>query len=255
MMVWWWWSRWVKNGDGDDDMGRKSREGDKETRREREKERKREKTKKTQRRERERRERETPNTCALALLKSKSVICIEVKADVFKTFAESAFVKKKKAVQRLDSLVRAPRRVQRDKKKMHASGLVNLRRCSKCSSLTRTYVKHLWMNPVSGARLFNDFWVESCHRTHNRDAELKKVLKLSLSQYRFPFLQKWKSSGLKFDEHGGHVRSWISRSFKNVLERRLLCDGTLSSCLRQLDVSVSRRVMQCGKHTSSSFRM
>ena len=35
--------------------------------------------------------------------------------------------------------------------------------------------------------------------------------------------------GLGLGEHGGHVRSWIWRSFKNVLVRRLLCGGALSS--------------------------
>ena len=53
--------------------------------------------------------------------------------------------------------------------------------------------------------------------------------------------QKGKSNGLKSGEHGGHVRSWISRSFKNASVRRLVCDGALSSCHRQLDVSAPRR--------------
>ena len=50
------------------------------------------------------------------------------------------------------------------------------------------------------------------------------------------------------------MRSWISRSFKNALVRRLVCDGALSSCHHQLDVSVPRRAMRCGKYTSSSTR-
>ena len=37
------------------------------------------------------------------------------------------------------------------------------------------------------------------------------------------------------------MRSWISRSFKNALVRWLVCDGALSSCHHQLDVSVPRR--------------
>ena len=51
------------------------------------------------------------------------------------------------------------------------------------------------------------------------------------------------------------MRSWISRSFKNALVCRLVCDGAFSSCHHQLDVSVPRRAMQCGKYTSSSIRM
>ena len=43
--------------------------------------------------------------------------------------------------------------------------------------------------------------------------------------------------------------------FKNALVRWLVCDGALSSCHHQLDVSVPRRAMQCGKYTSSSIRM
>ena len=33
----------------------------------------------------------------------------------------------------------------------------------------------------------------------------------------------------------------MSRSFKNALVRRLVCDGAVSSCHHQLDVSVPRR--------------
>ena len=56
------------------------------------------------------------------------------------------------------------------------------------------------------------------------------------------------------------MRSWISCSFKNALVRRLVCDGALSSCHHQFDVSVPRRAVQCGNpnvafgvdaHTSS----
>ena len=47
----------------------------------------------------------------------------------------------------------------------------------------------------------------------------------------------------------------MSRSFKNALVRRLVCDGALSSCHHQLDVSVPMCAMQCGKYTSSSIRM
>ena len=47
----------------------------------------------------------------------------------------------------------------------------------------------------------------------------------------------------------------VGFDLKNALVRRLVCNGALSSCHHQLDVSVPRRAMQCGKYTSSSIRM
>ena len=97
--------------------------------------------------------------------------------------------------------------------------------------LARTHAKHLRMNPL----------VHACSVASGSRADSVRTT--------------MKSSGLRSGEHGGHVRSWISRSFKNALVHRLVCDGALSSCHHQLDVSVPRRAMQSGKYTSSSIRM
>ena len=75
-----------------------------------------------------------------------------------------------------------------------------------------------------------------------------------VAKRRFPLLPEVKIEWAQVWRARRHVRSWISRSFKNASVRRLVCDGALSSCHHQLDVPVPRCAMQCGKCTSSSIR-
>ena len=160
----------------------------------------------------------------------------------------------KKLVRRLDSLVRVSWRVERGQTRNACAWPGHRRRCSEWPPLARTHAKHLRMNP-----LVHDFSAASGSRTDS----VRTIMARNSSwdwNWRSPSAvshscHRWKSSGLRSGEHGGHVRSWISRSFKNSLVRRLVRDGALSSCHHQLDVSVPRRATQCGKYTSSSIRM
>ena len=97
------------------------------------------------------------------------------------------------------------------------------------------------MIPVIG--LFSDFWIEigQCAYGHDVQCELR------LEQCRFPLLLQWKIEGTEY-EYGEHLRSWMSRSFKNILKCRLGCDETLSSCRHLLHLSVPIHVIQCDEY-------
>ena len=122
--------KWIRSGDA---VGRKKREGDRESEKERtqRKEREREKTQKIKRRERwERRERETPNTYALAQTTLKITIGCLCPGPSKLFQGAYRFSAHKKPAQRLDSLVRVSRRVEKTRKKTRACELVHHRRCS-----------------------------------------------------------------------------------------------------------------------------
>ena len=113
-------------------------------RREREREREREEREGKKRRDGEAKHRHGPQTVVLLrepLSRSQTVACAAVQAGAFKALASLA--PPKKLAQRLDSLVRVSRRVERDQKKKSACELVHHRRCSKWPPLARTHAKHL----------------------------------------------------------------------------------------------------------------
>ena len=110
-----------RNGDGDDDEDEDEREGEK-----------------------RRDGRHGPQTLMLLrepLSRSQTVASAEVQAGAFKALAGSST--HKKIAQRLDSLVRVSRWVERDQKKTRARERVHHRRCSKWPPLARTHAKHL----------------------------------------------------------------------------------------------------------------
>ena len=87
---------------------------------------------------------------------------------------------------------------------------------------------------------------------HDNGAQFELGLELALSQCRFPRLPQVE---IVWSE------VWRARKPREELDVALLQkrlgarDGAFSSCRHQLDVSVPRHAMQCGKYTLSSIRM